>query len=109
MILQAVLIVLKLTGVITSSWWWVLAPLWVGVAASAAAAIVVFTPIRQDGGERLAAQLRRESMRHLPPGPPEGADFATWVRAQETPTVERIVKRRLTVFLLARHKPDRYF
>ena len=25
-----VLVVLKLTGVITWSWWWVLAPLWLG-------------------------------------------------------------------------------
>jgi hypothetical protein len=31
-LIQIALIVLKLTGVITWSWWWVLAPLWIGVA-----------------------------------------------------------------------------
>lgn len=30
-VLQIVLIVLKLTGLITWSWWWVLAPTWIGL------------------------------------------------------------------------------
>ena len=31
-ILQIVLIVLKLCGVITWSWWWVFTPIWLGIA-----------------------------------------------------------------------------
>lgn len=35
--LAIVFIVLKLTGVINWSWWWVLSPLWLGFALSALA------------------------------------------------------------------------
>jgi len=41
-ILLIVFIVLKLTGVITWSWWWVMAPLWVPIIF----ALVVFIAIR---------------------------------------------------------------
>lgn len=39
-LLGVVFIVLKLTGYITWSWWWVTAPLWGGFAVLAAVAIV---------------------------------------------------------------------
>lgn len=29
-IVQVVLIILKLTGLVTYSWWWVMAPTWIG-------------------------------------------------------------------------------
>lgn len=34
-------LILKLTGVITWSWWWVTAPLWIGLAASLAILLIV--------------------------------------------------------------------
>lgn len=39
-LLTIVFIVLKLTGVVAWSWWWVLAPIWIPVLISA---VVVFT------------------------------------------------------------------
>jgi hypothetical protein len=74
--LQVVLLVLKLTGVIDWSWWWVLAPLWVGpLAVSALIAgffLIVFFHNRRV----------RRAMRRLFPGPPDGADFTAWIREQ---------------------------
>jgi hypothetical protein len=83
-------VVLKLTGVITWSWWWVLTPLWIGTAASALVAGFLFILFMQNRGgpERLYARLRRESLRRLPPGPPEGADLATWIRDHQAPTAD---------------------
>ena len=40
-LLLAAFIVLKLTGVIDWSWWWVLAPLWIPLALCAIMIIVV--------------------------------------------------------------------
>jgi hypothetical protein len=71
MILQAALIVLKLTGVITWSWWWVLTPIWVGIAMSALVAgffLILFIQNR-GGEERLGARLRRKNESLLGPGP----------------------------------------
>lgn len=41
-LLAIVFITLKLTGVITWSWWWVLAPLWIGTALVVLLLLVVF-------------------------------------------------------------------
>jgi len=41
-LLGVAFIVLKLTGVIAWSWWWVLAPFWVGIAIFIAMAIFIF-------------------------------------------------------------------
>lgn len=41
-LLFLVFLVLKLTGVITWSWWWVTAPLWVPMALIVAIGVVVF-------------------------------------------------------------------
>ena len=41
-LLTIVFIVLKLTGYIDWSWWWVLAPMWGGIALLLLVAIVVF-------------------------------------------------------------------
>lgn len=41
-LLAIVFITLKLTGVIGWSWWWVLAPLWVGLGLAALLLLVVF-------------------------------------------------------------------
>ena len=40
-VLFVVFLVLKLTGVITWSWWWVTAPLWIPCALSAVVLIIV--------------------------------------------------------------------
>ncbi len=42
-LLAIVFITLKLCGVIAWSWWWVLAPLWIGLAIIAVILIVLFT------------------------------------------------------------------
>ena len=44
-ILLVVFIVLKLTGLIDWSWWWVLAPLWIPVILLLIFSVVVFTII----------------------------------------------------------------
>ena len=50
-LLTIVFIVLKLLGVITWSWWWVLSPLWIGAAlAIAIILIVVFIAIIYEVG-----------------------------------------------------------
>lgn len=41
-LLTTVLIVLKLLNLITISWWWVWAPIWVPIAAVAVICLVVF-------------------------------------------------------------------
>jgi hypothetical protein len=41
-LLGIVFIVLKLTGVIDWSWWWVTAPLWGGVALVIAVVVLIF-------------------------------------------------------------------
>jgi hypothetical protein len=70
--LLVVLLVLKLTGVIDWSWWWVLAPLWVGpLVVSALIAgffLIVFLHNRRV----------RWAMRRPLPGFPDGADFTAW-------------------------------
>lgn len=40
-LLALVFITLKLVGVITWSWWWVLAPIWIAVALAAVVLLVV--------------------------------------------------------------------
>jgi hypothetical protein len=52
---QVALIVLKLTGVIGWSWWWVLAPLWVTVTLAAALAGGFLLVL---AGQRRAGRLR---------------------------------------------------
>lgn len=44
-LLTIAFIVLKLTGVISWSWWWVLAPMWFGIAAVIAIFIIVLIGI----------------------------------------------------------------
>lgn len=39
-VVGVVFVILKLTGVIDWSWWWVLAPFWIGVALWGAVAVV---------------------------------------------------------------------
>lgn len=41
-LLTIVFIVLKLTGVIAWSWWWVLAPIWIPVLISAVVVFIVW-------------------------------------------------------------------
>ena len=41
-VLFVVFLVLKLTGVISWSWWWVTAPLWGGFLAAITIALIVF-------------------------------------------------------------------
>lgn len=41
-LLGVAFVVLKLTGVIAWSWWWVLAPFWVPVAVAVVVLVVVF-------------------------------------------------------------------
>ena len=41
-VLTIVFIVLKLTGVINWSWWWVLSPVWIGVIIIAVVLAVLF-------------------------------------------------------------------
>lgn len=42
LLLFTVFLVLKLTGVIAWSWWWVTAPLWAGLAIALAVMVVLF-------------------------------------------------------------------
>lgn len=51
-VLFLVFLVLKLTGVITWSWWWVTAPLWGAFALIAVVFIVVFLFAVAFGGRR---------------------------------------------------------
>lgn len=41
-LLQIAFIVLKLTGVIAWSWWWVLAPLWAPIAIALAIVVIAY-------------------------------------------------------------------
>lgn len=41
-LLTIVFIVLKLTGYIAWSWWWVLAPMWIGAAVGITLFVIVF-------------------------------------------------------------------
>ncbi len=43
-LLTVLFIALKLTGVITWSWWWVLAPLWIG-GGIAVLVLLIFLPL----------------------------------------------------------------
>jgi hypothetical protein len=73
--LQVVLLVLKLTGVIDWSWWWVLAPLWVGPLATSGL-IAGFFLIVFFHNRRVQWAMRRPL-----PGFPDGV----WIRAQRPP------------------------
>lgn len=42
LLLFTTFLVLKLTGVIAWSWWWVTAPLWAGLAIALAVMVVLF-------------------------------------------------------------------
>lgn len=42
-VLTLIFVVLKLVGVISWSWWWVLSPLWLPLAAMFAVAVIWFT------------------------------------------------------------------
>lgn len=41
-LLTLVFIVLKLTGVISWSWWWVLSPIWIGLGLAVVICLIVF-------------------------------------------------------------------
>ena len=41
-VLTVVFVVLKLTGVISWSWWWVLSPIWISVAIFLIALFIIF-------------------------------------------------------------------
>lgn len=41
-LLQLVFIVLKLCGIITWSWWWVLSPIWISIALVVVCLVVLF-------------------------------------------------------------------
>lgn len=74
-VLAIVFIVLKLVGVIAWSWWWVLSPLWFGLALAIVGAAIfilgnlVFEAIveRQDARAKAALIERRKN---LPAGHP---------------------------------------
>jgi Transmembrane Fragile-X-F protein len=79
-VLQATLIVLKLTGVIDWSWWWVLTPLWIvplGLSALIAG-FFLLAFVQKRRVKRLGARLWRDSMSQLRTGPPEGADATAY-------------------------------
>lgn len=63
-ILFVVFLVLKLTGVIAWSWWWVTAPLWIPVAAGvvvAAVGVLIYLKMRRAEKKRLKARAARQT------------------------------------------------
>lgn len=58
-ILLVVFIVLKLTGNIGWSWWWVLSPLWISAAVAVVAIVVVAAYQRVEDNRRVADVIRR--------------------------------------------------
>lgn len=47
-LLTLVFIVLKLCGVVTWSWWWVLSPIWIGVGVCAISLIIMFVIVKKE-------------------------------------------------------------
>lgn len=62
-LLLVAFIVLKLTGVIAWSWWWVLAPAWIPLAIAALAFLVVFVILTIANNAKTASQRRRAARR----------------------------------------------
>jgi hypothetical protein len=64
-LLTVLFVALKLTGVITWSWWWVVSPIWIGFSLGLAGigAILLFAYLLATRDERRAERRRGQSWR----------------------------------------------
>ena len=63
-LLTLAFIVLKLCGVVTWSWWWVLSPIWISIGVCAMLLIIMFFIVTAYDWGREAAQCKSR-IRHL--------------------------------------------
>ncbi|MBO5969967.1 MAG: hypothetical protein J6S14_15875 [Clostridia bacterium] len=61
-VLTIIFVVLKLVGVISWSWWWVLSPLWIDLLL--AVVLLVLYGIASAASERRRKRIRRNRWRH---------------------------------------------